>query len=55
MNYKFYKASKKDIPLIWVLIKDAIALRKTDGSNQWQDGYPNEEVIKNSNFLKNKR
>ena len=47
MNYKFYKASKKDIPLIWVLIQDAIALRKKDGSNQWQDGYPNEEVIKN--------
>lgn len=47
MSHKLYKASKKDIPQIWLLIQEAIALRKKDGSNQWQDGYPNEAVIKN--------
>jgi hypothetical protein len=27
--------------------QQAIARRKADGSNQWQDGYPNPEVILN--------
>jgi hypothetical protein len=27
------------------ILQQAIARRKADGSNQWQDGYPNPEVI----------
>ncbi len=45
MNIKFRKADFKDIPKIWTILKNAIARRKKDGSNQWQDGYPNEESI----------
>lgn len=46
MKYNFRKASSKDIPEIWSILEDAIARRKADGSNQWQDGYPNEESIR---------
>lgn len=45
MNYHFKKATTTDIPQIWVILQQAIARRKKDGSNQWQDGYPNPEVI----------
>ena len=37
----------EDTPAIWVILSAAIERRKADGSNQWQDGYPNEEVIAN--------
>lgn len=43
----FKKADTSQIPEIWKILQDAIARRKADGSNQWQDGYPNPEVIKN--------
>ncbi len=45
MNYSFQKATKAEIPEIWEILQNAIQRRKTDGSNQWQDGYPNVEVI----------
>ena len=32
---------------IWEIIQSAIDRRKLDGSNQWQDGYPNLAVIEN--------
>lgn len=47
MNYNFRKADSTDIPEIWAILQHAILRRKNDGSNQWQDGYPNPEVIKN--------
>jgi len=46
MNYNFRKAVISDIPQIWKIIEQAIVRRKNDGSEQWQDGYPNEDVIK---------
>ncbi len=46
MNYHFRKADTSDIPEIWVILQQAILRRKNDGSTQWQDGYPNPEVIK---------
>ncbi len=46
MNYNFKKAAVRDIPEIWTILQNAIIRRKNDGSNQWQDGYPNPEVIK---------
>lgn len=47
MTYHFRKATTSEIPQIWIILQQAIARRKKDGSNQWQDGYPNPEVIKN--------
>jgi GNAT superfamily N-acetyltransferase len=46
MNYQFRKATESEIPRIWEILQQAIARRKADGSNQWQDGYPNPDVIK---------
>ena len=45
MNYHFRKATLLEIPQIWTIIQQAIVRRKNDGSDQWQDGYPNEAVI----------
>jgi GNAT superfamily N-acetyltransferase len=45
MENNFRKANIADVPTIWTILKQAIARRKADGSNQWQDGYPNEDVI----------
>ena len=47
MNYNFRKATLKELPEIWNIIQGAIQRRKEDGSNQWQDGYPNPEVLQN--------
>jgi GNAT superfamily N-acetyltransferase len=43
--FTFRKAIKRDADVIWQILKEAIARRKADGSIQWQDGYPNPEVI----------
>lgn len=40
------KASIEDLDHIWSILQDAINKRKEEGSEQWQDGYPNIEVIK---------
>lgn len=45
MNYQFRKATLTEIAPIWEILQQAIQRRKEDGSNQWQDGYPNPEVI----------
>lgn len=45
MKIDFRKAKPSDVSEIWKILKQAIARRKADGSNQWQDGYPNEDVI----------
>ncbi len=41
------KATSSEIPAIWEILQQAIARRKADGSEQWQDGYPNEKSIRN--------
>jgi len=46
MDYHFRKANPSEIPQIWGILQKAIIRRKEDGSNQWQDGYPNPEVIR---------
>mgnify|MGYP006149529019 CR=1 FL=1 len=43
----FRLATHSEIPAIWEIIQFAIKSRKADGSNQWQDGYPNPDVLKN--------
>lgn len=45
MKIHFRKAINTDIPKIWTILQQAIAQRKAQGSNQWQNGYPNEESI----------
>lgn len=47
------KATKDDASFIWKLLQDGINKRKEEGSTQWQDGYPNELIVKediNSGF-----
>ena len=46
MEYQFRQAIFSEASQIWQILKDAIKRRKQDGSNQWQDGYPNMEVVK---------
>lgn len=46
METTLRKAVLIDQPQIWEILKGAIDRRKADGSNQWQDGYPNPEVVK---------
>ncbi len=45
MAYTFRQAVTADIPAIWNILQQAIRRRKADGSNQWQDGYPNEAIV----------
>jgi GNAT superfamily N-acetyltransferase len=45
MNYHFRKAELSEIAPIWEILQQAIQRRKEDGSAQWQDGYPNPEVV----------
>lgn len=47
MTTAFRLAELTEVPRIWEILQQAIARRKADGSNQWQDGYPNPDVIKN--------
>ena len=46
MDYQFRPAKYSEASKVWQILKDAIKRRKEDGSNQWQDGYPNMKVIK---------
>ena len=41
------KAKQTELNQIWEIIQYAIAQRKADGSQQWQDGYPNRDSIQN--------
>ena len=45
-GYLFREAKISELDIIWGIFKSAIKRRKEDGSNQWQDGYPNLEVLK---------
>ena len=46
MEFAFRKAEIEDLQQVWNIINQAINRRKEDGSDQWQDGYPNLEVIR---------
>ena len=45
MKKQFRKANLSDLPVIWEILQQAILRRKADGSNQWQDGYPNPAIV----------
>lgn len=44
---KLQQATTDDVDQIWEILQFAIASRKQDGSEQWQDGYPNLNTVKN--------
>lgn len=39
------KAVISDAGIIWEILQQAIEQRRRDGSQQWQSGYPNEQVV----------
>src|SRR5690606_1486703 len=39
------KANFSEAHAIWTILQQAIAQRKQDGSDQWQNGYPNQQTI----------
>jgi GNAT superfamily N-acetyltransferase len=39
------KAANPDQSIIWNILQQAIEQRKKDGSEQWQNGYPNEQTV----------
>ena len=39
------KAFFEELPVIWDILRQAIEQRKQDGSEQWQNGYPNEQTV----------
>ncbi len=43
----FRQAEGKDKHIIWEILQQAIERRRNDGSNQWQDGYPNLQTVEN--------
>lgn len=45
-NLLFRQATPEEIPAIWKILQQGIQKRKEEGSNQWQDGYPNPDSIK---------
>lgn len=47
MTYQFRKAYDTEVAPIWEIIQQAIERRRKDGSNQWQNGYPNPQTIQN--------
>jgi GNAT superfamily N-acetyltransferase len=40
------KADFSETHVIWTILQQAIEQRKQDGSDQWQNGYPNEETVR---------
>jgi GNAT superfamily N-acetyltransferase len=45
MHYTLTKATSTEIPRIWEILQQAIFRRRQDGSDQWQNGYPNPDVV----------
>src|SRR5690554_3862754 len=39
------KAIPAEAPVIWTILQHAIEQRRLDGSDQWQDGYPNKQTV----------
>lgn len=39
------KATLSEQSIIWQILQQAILQRKNDGSQQWQNGYPNQQTI----------
>lgn len=46
-NMKLRKANFSDAIAIWEILQQAIEQRRKDGSEQWQNGYPNQQTVYN--------
>ncbi len=46
-NFIMTSASISQLDPIWEIFDAAIERRREEGSQQWQDGYPNREIIQN--------
>jgi GNAT superfamily N-acetyltransferase len=44
--FKLRPANKRDAPVIWDILQGAIEQRRLEGSDQWQNGYPNERTVR---------
>lgn len=42
---KLRKANISEISSIWEILQQAIEQRRLDGSEQWQNGYPNQQTV----------
>ena len=42
---KLRKANFSEITTIWEILQQAIEQRRQDGSEQWQNGYPNQQTV----------
>ncbi|MGO1243873.1 MAG: GNAT family N-acetyltransferase [Sphingobacterium sp.] len=47
MVYIFRQAVNADLLPIWAILQQAIVRRSEEGSDQWQDGYPNCDIVRN--------
>lgn len=45
-DQRLIKARLADAPAIWEILQQGIERRRADGSSQWQDGYPNPDVVR---------
>ena len=43
MRIEFLKGTEEDVPSIGILYREAVAFMASNGLDQWQTGYPNEE------------
>lgn len=46
-NIQLRNAQRSDHAKIWEILQSAILKRKNEGSNQWQNGYPNPDTVSN--------
>jgi hypothetical protein len=42
---KLRKADNSDVTSIWEILQQAIEQRRQEGSEQWQNGYPNQQTV----------
>lgn len=45
-DFVLRSAEERDAPIIWRTLQGAIEQRRLEGSDQWQQGYPNERTVR---------
>lgn len=45
-DFVLRSADERDAPVIWDILQGAIEQRRLEGSDQWQNGYPNEQTVR---------
>lgn len=45
-SFTLRPANERDAPIIWDILQGAIEQRRLEGSDQWQNGYPNEQTVR---------